>query len=135
MNMQKYFSFIKSILLLMVENFVLSLIGIWIACILQYVITPLQGYIDYLCGFGAAAGFALAFAHRFPNLKKYAGMALYAASVYFVSHYCYANGKALGLTMRETIIRILCFCFVLGILMLVYRLLCRCIRCLRLKVK
>jgi len=135
MGMQKFFSFIKPILLLMVESFFLSLIGVWIAYLLQYVITPLQSFVDFLCGFGAATGFAFAFAHQFPNLKKYVSLILYAASVYFVSCYCYAYGKVSELTTPETIIRIIRFCFVLGVLMIEYRLLIRYIPYLRLQIK
>lgn len=138
MSIQKYHSFIKAnikpFLLLMVESFVLSLSGVWIAYFLQFIITPLQFCVDFLCGFGAAAGFAIAFTHQFPNLKKYVGLVLYAASVYFVSCYCYSYRKALELTALETIIRILRFCFVLGILILEYRLLLRFMRYLRLKI-
>ena len=138
MSIQKYFSFIKAnikpFLLLMVKSYILSLICVWIAYFLQYIITPLQAFIDFLCGFGAAAGFALAFAHQFPNLKKYVGLVLYAASVYFVSCYCYAYSMHLELTTPETIIRIIRFCVVLGILILEYRLLLCYTRYLRSKI-
>ena len=138
MSMQRYFSYIKAnikpFLLLMIESFVLSLIGVWIAYFLEYIITPLQGFIDFLCGFGAAAGSALAFAHQFPNLKKYVGLVLYAASVYFVSCYCYAYSMHFELTTPETIIRIIRFCFILGILILEYRLLLRYTCYLRSKI-
>ena len=134
MNLQKYFSYIKPILFLMVESFVFSLIGVWIAYFLQYVIRPLQAYVDFLCGFGAAAGFALAFAHQFQKLKKYVSLALYVASIYFISCYCYAYGKISELTTLETIIRIIRFCFVLGVLILEYRLLHRYILYLHSKV-
>ena len=133
--MQKFFSFIKPILLLMVESFFLSLIGVWIAYYLQYIIAPLQAFVDFLCGFGAGAGFALAFGHQFPNLKKYINIVLYTASVYFISCYCYAYSKITELTTQETIIRIIRFCIVLAVLILEYQLLCCCIRYLRSKVK
>ena len=132
---KKYFSFIKRMLIFMIENFVFSLIGIWIAHFVQYAITPLQPFADFCCGLGAAAGAALAFAHQFGMLKKYTGLLFYVAAVYFTSSYCYTYGKLSQMAASEIIVRAFRFSFILGILLLECRLISRYICYLRSKAK
>ena len=132
---KKCFSFIKRMLIFMIENFVFSLIGIWIAYFVQYAITPLQPFADFCCGLGAAAGAALAFAHQFGMLKKYTGLLFYLEAVYFTSCYFYAYGKLSQMAASEIIVRAIRFNFILGILLLECWLLSRYICYLRSKAK
>ena len=95
----------------------------------------MQPFADFCCGLGAAAGAALAFAHQFGMLKKYTGLLFYVAAVYFTSSYCYAYGKLSQMAVSEIIVRAFRFSFILGILLLEFRLLSYYICYLRSKGK
>ena len=63
------------------------------------------------------------------------GLLFYVAAVYFTSSYCYAYGKLSQMAVSEIIVRAFRFSFILGILLLEFRLLSYYICYLRSKGK